>query len=162
MIISLIAAMGRNRVIGTHNKLPWDMPADMKRFRHLTRGKPIIMGMKTFVSIGRVLPDRLNIVLTRDPDWQAPEGAITAHSPEEAIKIAEGHEEVMVIGGEQIFRIFLPLAHKIYLTLIEHDFEGDARFPEFDIKDWRETERIPHEADEKNPYPYTFLTLKRA
>lgn len=161
MIISLIAAMGRNRVIGNNNTLPWNMPADMKRFRELTRGKPIIMGMKTFVSIGRVLPDRPNIVLTRDPHWQAPEGAIAAHSPQEALKIVEGHDEMMVIGGEQIFKLFLPLAQRMYLTLIDHDFEGDAHFPEFDIKDWKETERISYRADDKNSYPYIFLTIER-
>lgn len=161
MIISLIAAMGRNRVIGNNNALPWNMPADMKRFRDLTRGRPIIMGMKTFISIGRVLPDRPNIILTRDHDWQAPEGAVAAHSPQEAITIAKSHEEVMVIGGEQIFRIFLPLAQKMYLTLIDHDFEGDTRFPKFNADQWKEIERVPHEADKKNSYPYTFLTLER-
>ena len=161
MIISLIAAMGRNRIIGNKNALPWNMPADMARFRALTKGKPIIMGMKTFISIGRVLPDRPNIILTRDSDWKAPQGAIAAYSPEEAIKIAEGHHEIMVIGGEQIFKIFLPLAHKMYLTFIDHAFNGDALFPEFDHSEWREIERTSFSADTENPYPYEFVTLKR-
>ena len=162
MIISLIAAMGRNRIIGNKNALPWNMPADMARFRALTKGKPIIMGMKTFLSIGRVLPDRLNIILTRDRDWKPPTGVIVAYSPQEAIEKASGSHEVMVIGGGEIFKLFLPLAQKMYLTFIDHEFDGDAFFPEFDRSEWREIERVSFSADMENPYPYEFVTLERA
>lgn len=160
MIISLVAAFARNRVIGKNNALPWNMPADMKRFRDVTRGKPIIMGRKTYESIGHPLPDRVNIVITRESDYKA-EGCVVTHSLEDAIKAAGNAEEIMVIGGTLIFEQFLPLAQKMYLTLIDHDFEGDARFPKFNAKEWKEIERIPHGANEKNPYPYVFLTLER-
>ncbi|MDP3770652.1 MAG: type 3 dihydrofolate reductase [bacterium] len=160
MIISLIAAMGRNRVIGKDNALPWKLPADMKRFREITRGKPIIMGRKTFESIGRPLPDRMNIVITREHDYRV-DGCVVVHSIEEAIKAAGDAQEIMVIGGTSIFEQFLLLAQKMYITLIDHDFEGDTFFPEFDTKEWNEVERSQHQPDDKNRYRYTFLTLER-
>lgn len=160
MIISLIAAMGRNRVIGKDNALPWKLPADMKRFREVTTGHAIIMGRATFESIGKALPNRLNIVMTRDMNYTA-EGCRIVHSVEEALQAAEGNDEVMVIGGTSLFTQFLSLATRIYLTVIDHDFEGDALFPEFNVKEWRETEHHEYEPDEKNVYRYTFLTLER-
>lgn len=160
MIISLVAAMGRNRVIGKDNALPWKLPADMKRFREITTGHPIVMGRATFESIGRALPNRLNIVMTRDKNYTA-EGCRIVHSLQEALQAGAGNDEVMVIGGTSIFVQFLPLAERIYLTVIDHDFEGDAYFPEFDETQWRETERRAYEPDEKNLYRYTFLTLER-
>ena len=154
--------MGRNQVIGIKNSLPWKLPADMEHFHQLTMGKPIIMGQKTFESIGRALPGRTNIVLTLDKNWQAP-GCLVANSIEEAIRIAEklDAKEVMIGGGVSIYKQFLPLADRMYLTLIEGDFAGDAYFPEFDYNDWEEKERIENTADKDNPYQYSFLTLQR-
>ncbi len=152
--------MGRNRVIGKTNALPWYLPADLKHFRDLTRGKPIIMGRKTFEAIGKPLPDRLNIIITHEADFKK-EGCIVVHSPEEAIAAAENAEEVMVIGGGTIYKLFLPKADRLYLTEIDHEFDGDIFFPEFDRSEWCEISREPHEPDEKNPYRYTFLTLER-
>jgi dihydrofolate reductase len=153
--------MSKNRVIGKGNKLPWDMPADMKHFRDLTRGKPVIMGRKTFESIGHPLPNRKNIVITSDSTFQY-EGCTVVHSIEEALHSAEETEEMMVIGGSSIYEQFLPHANRIYLTVIDQEFDGDAYFPEFDMAQWRETEREEHPADEKNSYPYTFLTFEKS
>ena len=160
MIISFVAAMGKNKVIGKNNSLPWTMPADMKRFKELTMNKPIIMGRKTYESIGKPLPKRTNIIITRDENYEA-EGCIVAHSVEEALNVAKNSEEVMVIGGSQIYKLFFPMANKIYLTIIEHDFEGDAYFPKYDVIEWKETDYEEHEKDAENPYDYIFLTLER-
>ena len=160
MIISIIAAMGKNRVIGKNNSLPWKLPADMKHFQDLTTGKPVIMGRKTFESLGKPLPNRMNIIITRDQNYKA-EGCIVAHSLDDALKAAENQKEVMIIGGSQIYKEFLPRADKMYLTLIEADFEGDAYFPGYKIEDWEEIDYKEHERDAKNQHNYTFLTLKR-
>lgn len=160
MIISIIAAIGNNRVIGINNKLPWNLPADMEHFRQLTMGKPVIMGQKTFESIGKSLAGRKNIVLSRDNNFW-PSECIVAHSIEETLDAAKDFEEVMIMGGVSIYGQFLPLADRIYLTLVEGDFVGDAYFPEFDHNDWIEVERIEHEADENNPHRYSFVTLER-
>ena len=160
MIISLIAAMGRNRVIGRDNALPWKLPADMKRFWEVTTGKPVIMGRKTFESIGRALPNRTNIIMTRDADFRAG-GCLIVHSPEEALAAAKGAEEVIVIGGSSIFEQFLPKAGRMYLTIIAEDFEGQSLFPAFNSAEWWEIERRDFAPDEKNIYSYTFLTLER-
>lgn len=163
MIISLIAAMGHNRVIGGHNALPWNMPADMRHFRELTRGKPVIMGRKTFESIGHPLPKRPNIVITRDRAYHR-EGCVVVHDADAAL-VAGGTvgttEEVMVIGGGEIYVLFLAQANRMYLTLIDADFTGDIRFPEFSESEWRETAREEHAADAANPHPYAFITLER-
>ena len=165
MIVSIIVAVGYNGVIGNKNKLPWNLPSDMRHFRKLTKGKPIIMGASTFLSIGRTLPGRDNIVLTRDPEFKAP-GCRLAFSLDQALKMAreslfakEG--EVMICGGVSVYRQYLPLADRMYLTLIEGDFEGDAFFPEFDMKEWDEKERIENQPDPKNPHKHTFLILER-
>lgn len=161
MIISIIVAIGNNRVIGIKNALPWKLPADMEHFRQLTAQKPLIMGQKTFESIGKALPRRTNIVLTLDKNFQAAD-CLIAHSIEEALQIAkEKGEEVMICGGVSVYKQFLPLADRMYLTLIDGDFEGDAFFPEFDWNDWDEIERIENQPDKNNPYKYTFLTLER-
>ena len=160
MTISLVAAMDRKRVIGKDNALPWSMPADLKHFRDLTRGRPVIIGRKTYESIGHPLPNRTNIILTRDPAWQA-EDCTTAHTAREAIAAAGTTPEIMVLGGEQIFRMFLPIANTMYLTLIDAEFPGDAVFPEWSADEWREIAREEHSADTANPHPYTFLTLQR-
>jgi len=159
MVISIIVAIGNNWVVGCKNALPWNLPADMRHFRQLTLGKPVIMGQKTFESIGKTLAGRTNIILTLDKNFQAPD-CLVAHSIEEALRLAENKEEVMIIGGVSIYKQFLPLANRLYLTLIEGDFEGDAFFPEFDYGDWNEIERIKNESDKNNPYKYTFLTLE--
>ena len=157
MIISLIAAMGKNRVIGKNNSIPWKLPADMKRFKELTTGKPVIMGRKTFESIGRPLPNRKNIILTHEKNYKA-EGCIVVHSTLNALKAAEGNEEVMIIGGEQIFKEFLAMANRMYLTVIDEDFEGDAYFPEYNQKEWREVKREEHKNEK---YKYSFVDLER-
>jgi len=160
MVISIIVAMGKNQVVGIKNKLPWDLPADMEHFRKMTEGKPIIMGQRTFESIGKALPGRTNIIITFDKDY-SPAGCIVAHSIEEAIEAAKDFPEVMICGGVSIYRQFLPLADRMYLTLIEGDFEGDAFFPEFNWNDWHEVERIENQPDKENPYPYSFVNLQR-
>lgn len=152
--------MANNRVIGISNKLPWNLPADMGHFKKLTKGKPVIMGQKTFESIGKPLPGRTNIVLTFDKNFNPP-GCFIVHSIEEALSAAKNFPEVMICGGASIYRQFLPLADKMYLTLIESDFRGDTYFPEFDHSDWRETERVRNEPDKKNPYKYNFVILER-
>ncbi len=160
MVISIIVAMGNGRVIGIKNKLPWDLPADMEHFQQLTIGKPVIMGQKTFESIGKPLPGRTNIIMTLDKDFN-PSGCLIACSIEEALEKAKDFKEAMICGGVSIYKQFLPLADKMYLTLIEGDFEGDAYFPEFDWNDWQETERVDNEPDKDNSYPYSFVTLQR-
>ena len=129
-------------------------------FKDLTIGKPLIMGRKTFESIGKPLPKRVNIIITRDQSYKA-EGCIVVNSIDAALLAAEGNEEVMIIGGAQIYKEFLPKANKIYLTIIETDFEGDAFFPEYDIEEWKETAYEDHERDAQNQYDYRFLTLER-
>ena len=157
MIISLIAAIGKNWVIGKDNYLPWKLPEDMKRFKELTSGKPVIMGRKTFESIGRPLPNRKNIIITRDKNYKAG-GCIVVHSAEEALKAAQGNKEVMVIGGEQIFREFLPRASKMYLTFIEKEFEGDAYFPKYNKGEWKEV----HKEEQKSAnYKFVFVSFER-
>jgi len=160
-VISIIAAIGKNNVIGLKNALPWNLPADMEHFKQLTKGKPIIMGQKTFESIGKPLIDRINIILTLDKNF-APLGCQIAHSIKEALEMVKNSKEVMICGGVSIYRQFLPLADRIYLTLIEEDFEGDAFFPEFDRSLWKEVERVENKPDRENPYKYTFLTLEKA
>lgn len=160
MIVSLIAAMGRNRVIGGHNTLPWNMPADMAHFRALTRGKPVIMGRKTYESIGHPLPNRPNIIITRDMTYRA-EGCMVVHDAPTALAAAGRNEEVMIIGGGEIYALLLPRVHRMYLTLIDANFDGDARFPEFTAGEWQETARATHPADTANPHPYVFITLER-
>ncbi len=160
MIISIIAAVADNMIIGNNNSLPWNMPADLEYFKKNTLGKSVIMGAKTFESIGKVLPNRKNIILSYDKNYKV-EGCVIATSIEEALKDVGESEEVMIAGGASIYKQFLPLANKLYLTFIHHDFEGDAYFPEFDVNQWKEEKRIDNEADEKNPYPYSFVILEK-
>lgn len=163
MIISLIAAMDKNRVIGQNGRLPWRLPADMRRFVELTLGKPVIMGRKTYESIPpkfKPLHGRTNIILTHNLDYDAP-GCFVAHTIEEALAAADGAPEVMVIGGAAVYEQFLPRADRLYLTIIDAAFDGDATFPPYDHSAWTITAREVHEPDEKNPYPYEFLTLEK-
>lgn len=160
-VLSLIAAMADDRAIGIDNRLPWKLPADMQWFRRHTLGKPIVMGRKTFESFGgKPLPQRTNIVITRDENYRA-EGALVVHTIDEAIAAAGAVDEVMIIGGESFYRQMLPRAERFYLTLVHGKFEADAWFPEFDWNEWREVAREEHPADEKNPYACTFLILQR-
>ena len=166
MKLSLVWAMAQNRVIGRNNKLPWQLPEDLRYFKRITMGKPVIMGRKTFESIGRSLPGRTNIVVTRNPQWSA-EGVKTVDSLDAARKLCEdiaeidGCEEAMVIGGAQIYAMALPLADRLYLTEVHADVEGDAVFPEFDRSDWVEVSREDFEASGPNPYNYSFLVLDK-
>jgi dihydrofolate reductase len=161
MMLSLIWAMTDERVIGIKNTLPWKLPADMKWFRQHTLGKPIIMGRKTFDSFGaKPLPQRLNIIVTHDKQFQA-QDAVVVDSIPAALEQVKDVEEVMVIGGASLYAQTLPLAQRLYMTLVHAKVEGDAWFPEFDLTQWREIERQEHAADEKNPHACTFLILER-
>ncbi|CAM4371929.1 MAG: IS1595 family transposase ISSsu9 [Legionellaceae bacterium] len=160
MSLSIIAALAKQNVIGYQNKLPWHLPADLRHFKELTRGKPIIMGRKTYESIGKPLPERLNIIITRDTSYKA-EGCLIAHSFNEAIELTRDTAEIMVIGGTEIFRHALPLAQKLYLTFIDADIEGDVFFPQWSIDEWNELQRETFNPNEKNPYPYSFVTFER-
>lgn len=157
--IILIAAMAKHRVIGLQNKMPWHMPADLKHFKAVTMGKPVLMGRKTFESLGRALPGRQNLVISTNPMYEA-KGAHVYTTLVDAMDAAEGNE-VMVIGGGHIFEQMLPWAHTMHLTYIDLDVEGDAFFPEWSEIQWRETVREVHRADGQNPYDYTFITLER-
>lgn len=152
--------MARNRVIGRDNQLPWRMPADLQRFKRLTMGKPMIMGRRTWQSLPGLLPGRPHIVITRDSRFEAP-GASVAHSVEAALTLCAGESEVMVIGGGQLYRQMLPLAGRIHLTRIEADVDGDTRFPELDLRHWRQSGLEAHPADARHPYAYTFIDLVR-
>jgi len=159
-MISLIVAMAQNGVIGRDNSLPWRLPEDLKRFRSFTLGKPILMGRKTFESIGRPLPGRTNLVLTRDRGWFA-HGVIVVHSVAEALTQAAANEELVAIGGAEIYRLLLPLARRIYLTHVHADVPGDITFPEFDSTQWVDIDCSSQPADEEHAYPLTFVTLER-
>jgi dihydrofolate reductase len=159
-LISLIVAMAQNGVIGRDNALPWRLPEDLKRFRSFTLGKPILMGRKTFESIGRPLPERTNLVLTRDRSWCA-HGVIVVHSVAEALSQAAMSEELVAIGGAEIYRLLLPLARRMYLTHVHADVPGDSTFPEFDSTQWADVECSSQPADEQHAYPLTFVTLER-
>ncbi|MDT8387719.1 MAG: type 3 dihydrofolate reductase [Thiogranum sp.] len=160
MRISLLVAIAENRVIGRDNELPWRLSDDLKHFKALTMGKPIVMGRKTWESIGRPLPGRDNIVVTRDTNYRA-EGAVVANSIEQALQAAGRSEEVMVIGGEEIFRETLERAQRLYLTLVKAEVEGDTWFPPIDAQQWREVERESHHADERNEHDFDFVVMDR-
>ena len=159
MIISLIAAMSSNRVIGVNNTLPWKLSADLKRFKQLTMGHCLVMGRKTFESIGRPLPGRTTIVVTRQDNFKS-DGVIVAHSIDEALHAASG-EEVFITGGADLYKQTINLANRIYLTVIEKEFQGDAFFPEFNPDDWKITFQEQHEPDDQSPYQFAFLNYDR-
>lgn len=159
--LSLIVAMARNRVIGADGKIPWHLPGELKLFKELTMGHHIIMGRKTYESIGRLLPGRTTVIVTRQRDYRVP-GAIVVHSLAEAIAATGGDEEVFVIGGAEIFREALPLADRIYLTTVEADVPGDTFMPQFDRAAWREQSSRSFPADERNRYAYTLAVHERA
>lgn len=168
MKIAMIAAMGKSNVIGNHNQLPWHLSADLKYFKKVTIGKPIIMGRNTFESIGRILPGRQNIVVTKNKNYQInallPDNTsiAIAHSLQDALKIVNGDpDEAMIIGGATLFNEALPITDLLYLTFIHAEFPGDTFFPFIDPKQWREIWREDHPSDTLNPYPYSFVTFER-
>ncbi len=160
MIISIITAMDKNQLIGKDNALPWKIPADLQFFKKVTMSKPIIMGRKTFESIGRPLPGRQNIVITRDESYTA-NGCDVVYSIDDAISLAGDIEEVMVIGGANIYQQFLEKCDRLYLSRVLGEFEGDAWFPEIDFNVWRLIEKEDHKADEKNECDYSFQIYER-
>ncbi|MQR96202.1 dihydrofolate reductase [Fictibacillus phosphorivorans] len=155
MNFSIIAAMDVNRVIGKDNDLPWRLPRDWKYVQEVTMGKTIVLGRKNFESIGRALPGRKNIVLTRKSNFSS-QDCIILHSINDVLKICEGDEEVVIFGGEEIYTQFMPMVTKLYLTKIHHVFEGDTYFPEINEKDWKEISRVRGVKDQENPYTYYF------
>ena len=159
-MISIIVAASSNGVIGVQGELPWRLPADLKRFKEVTMGKPIVMGRLTWESIGRPLPGRQNIVITRQADFAA-EGADVVTTPADALRAAGDVEEVMIIGGGQVYDLFLPKATRVYLTRVAAEVEGDAWFPELDESVWGLVQTEPHAADEKNEYAFEFQTWER-
>ena len=164
MKIALVVAVSQNNVIGRDNQLPWHLPEDLQYFKSVTMGKPILMGRKTFDSIGRPLPGRKNIVITRDLEWDA-EGVEVVHSVDDALAAGAdacavaNSDEIMIIGGAQIYSDCLPIADRLYLTRVEAEIEGDAFFPDIDIKQWQKiAEKTPKEIDK---YSYCFQVLER-
>jgi dihydrofolate reductase len=179
MMISIISAIAKNRVIGSKNGLPWHLPADFAYFKNKTLGKVLIMGLNTFKSIGeKPLPGRKHIILCDLLDYKVPENCFVAKSIDEAVEMAkklskeQGSDEIMICGGAFVYKQFLPLADRLYLTYIHQDFEGDVLFPEFDLADWKEVGREDHQPDDpsshkaaegrgKNKWPYSFVVLER-
>lgn len=160
-MISIIAAMARNRVIGIGNTLPWHLPADLKHFKATTLGKPVVMGRLTYDSIGKPLPGRNNVVISRDPALQIA-GVTVVGSLEQAITLLKAeHPEIMVIGGASLYQQALPCADRLYLTLIDAEVEGDAWFVDYNRDDWQEIAREDHAPDAANRYRYSFVTLQR-
>lgn len=161
VLVSLVVAAAQNNVIGRGNDLPWHLPDDLKRFKALTIGKPIIMGRKTYASIGRPLPGRTNIVISRQTQFAA-EGCTAVTSLEAALAAAGDASEAMVIGGAEIFRQALPRADRLYLTRVHADVPGDTFFPSLVSDDWIEVESEYHPADDRHAFAFTFLELRRA
>jgi dihydrofolate reductase len=159
-IVTLVAAIAENGVIGNGNRMPWHLPADLKRFKALTLGKPILMGRRTFEAIGKPLPGRRNLVLTRAADLAA-SGVEVVHSVEEALAACADAPELMVIGGAEIYRLFLPHAQRMHITRVHAPVVGDTRFPGCDWNEWRKVERSTQPADERNAFAMTFLILER-
>lgn len=160
MIVSLIAAMAENRVIGRSHGLPWHLPADLQRFKALTMGHTVILGRKTFQSIGRVLPGRRWVVLTRDPAYR-PAGVEIAPTLDEALRRAAREPEVFIAGGGDVFAQALPRADRLYLTLVHAEVSGDTRFPELPRDHWRLVEEQQHAADDRHAYPFSFQRYER-
>ena len=159
-MISLIVAASTGNVIGVRGELPWRLPADLRRFKAITMGKPIVMGRLTWESIGRPLPGRHNIVISRQAGFEA-EGCTVVDSPDAAVEAAGDAPEIMVIGGGHIYAAFLPRAKRIYLTRVNAEVEGDAFFPDLDEDEWDVVESEAHAADDEGAPPHTFLTLER-
>jgi dihydrofolate reductase len=159
-LISMVVAATENDVIGRDNGMPWHLPDDLKYFKARTMGKPMLMGRKTFESIGKPLPGRTSVVLTRDPKWHA-DGVVIVRSLDEALCWAEGEPELCAVGGAEIFRLVMPMARRLFLTRIHASIAGDTFFPKPDPREWREVERTEHPADARHAYAMSFLTLDR-
>jgi dihydrofolate reductase len=160
-MIAIVVAAAENNVIGKDNGLIWHLPADLRHFKQITMGHPILMGRKTYESIGKPLPGRTSIIITTQQDYSA-EGCIVTHSLHEALERAkQSNESLYIIGGAEIYKQALPLTDTIYLTRLHHTFDGDVYFPELKEAEWETMEQEHHEPDEKNKYSYSFLTLKR-
>ena len=165
--VAIVVAVANNGVIGRGNALPWDLPDDLQHFKRTTMGRPIIMGRKTFESIGRPLPGRLNIILTRDSAWQAP-GVSVATSMQQAIDIAEdqalidGADSVVVIGGAEIYRQALPFTSRVFLTRVHGDVQGDAFFDLDQLVEWREVSRIENPAGARNSHSFSIVELENS
>ncbi|MFZ3588725.1 dihydrofolate reductase [Bacillus sp. DJP31] len=160
-MISFVVAMDENRVIGKDNALPWHLPADLAYFKQVTMGKPILMGRKTHESIGRALPGRENIILTRNTNYQSATCTVIHDLGDVQRLSQESEQELCVIGGAELFRELLSTAAKLYMTQIHHEFEGDTYFPEVDWKEWTVIDRKQGVKDEKNPYDYEYVIYER-
>ena len=160
MTVTLVVAAANNDVIGSDGDLPWHLPDDLRNFKRITTGKPIVMGRKTHESIGRALPARQNIIVTRDISYEA-EGCDVAASPEEALALANGADEVMVIGGGEIYRVFLPLADRVYLTRVHADVDGDTFFPALDDAEWELVSTESHLADDRHAFAFDVMRYER-
>jgi dihydrofolate reductase len=160
VIVSLVAAVAENQVIGRGGGLPWQLPDDLKRFKQITLDHTVIMGRKTFEEIRQPLANRRNVVISRDPGFQ-PRGVTVVPSLEEALALGATEDEVFVIGGGEIFRLALPRADRLYLTIVHGDVDGDTHFPAFDEAVWVLEEEERHEADERHPYAFTFRNYRR-
>ncbi len=160
MVLSIIVAAAENNVIGRDNGLVWRLSADLKRFKALTTGHTILMGRKTYESVGKALPNRRNIVISRNPDYKA-EGCEVVRSVEEALELTKGENEVFVTGGGTIYKELWGKADRLYLTVVHQECEGDTLIPSVDPNQWKEVFREAHEADEKNEFDYTFINYER-
>ena len=159
--MSMIVAMAHNRIIGADNDMPWHMPADLKHFKATTMGKPVVMGRKTYESIGKALPGRRNIVITRDSSYQLSDADV-AHDIDDALALCATEDEVMIIGGGSIYASLIEHADTLHLTFIDADVAGDTEFPDWhQYGQWREVSRVAHQADDKNPHNYEFVQLVR-
>ena len=162
MKISLIVAMASNRVIGLNNKMPWHLSADLKKFKKITMGSPVLMGRKTYESIGKPLPGRTNIVISRNLEYRQ-DGCLVVNDLNTALKKGcENAGEIFVIGGSDLYAAILPIANAIYLTIINREFEGDTFFPDIDLNDWSEVEREDIKDDPDAAFSYSFLKLEKA
>jgi dihydrofolate reductase len=159
-LISMVVAATENDVIGRDNGMPWHLPDDLKYFKARTMGKPMLMGRKTFESIGKPLPGRTSVVMTRDPSWRH-EGVVVVRSLDEALAWAANVPELCAVGGAEIFRLVWPVARRLFLTRIHAEISGDTYFPRLDPGEWREVERVEHAVDERHAYAMSFVTLDR-
>ena len=159
MTVTIVVAISENYAIGKNNQLLWHMPADLKHFKQITSGHTVIMGRKTYDSVGKPLPNRRNIIITRQ-EITIP-GCEVVKSVDDALELCTNEEEVFIVGGAEIYKLAMPKTARIYLTIIHHSFEADTLFPEIDYMEWKEVSREDHPADEKHKYSYSFITLER-
>jgi dihydrofolate reductase len=161
MSLSIIAAMDKNQLIGNQGAIPWKLPADLQHFKQITMGSPIIMGRKTFESLARPLPGRTNIIMTKNKNYSA-DGCLIVHSAAEIFKkFLNKEEEAFIIGGEEIYKTFLPYSNKLYLTMIDNEFSGDTYFPEINWQNWLKLAEEKGTTDSNNPYSYSYHVYQR-